>query len=234
MAMKSGIPVIEAAGLWKIYKEGTHAEVNALRDISFKVMEGEFVAIQGASGSGKSTLLNLMGCLDVPTRGKLMIDGKDIARMSDDALAALRRKKIGFVFQSFNIIPSLTALQNVELPMSFAGVGVSERTKTAKALLAKVDMADRMDHKPNELSGGEVQRVAIARALANNPVLLLADEPTGNLDSKRASEIMAILCSLHSEGKTIIMITHEANLARCAERRMILKDGMIEKEDKLK
>jgi putative ABC transport system ATP-binding protein len=231
---RSKTPVIEAIGLWKIYNEGTHAQVDALRDINIRVMEGEFVAIQGASGSGKSTLLNLMGCLDVPTRGKLTIDGKDIVRMKDDALATIRRKKIGFVFQSFNIIPSLTALQNVELPMAFAGVDVEDRTRKAKALLAKVDMVDRVDHKPNELSGGEVQRVAIARALANDPVLLLADEPTGNLDSKRAAEIMEILCGLHSDGKTIIMITHESNLARCAQRRIILKDGMVEKEEKLK
>jgi putative ABC transport system ATP-binding protein len=230
----SKVPVIEAQGLWKIYNEGTPAQVNALSDINLKVMEGEFVAIQGASGSGKSTLLNLMGCLDNPSRGKLFIDGKDVAKMGQDALAKVRREKIGFIFQSFNIIPSLTAIQNVELPMAFSGIGVEQRAQKAKSLLSGVDMGHRIDHKPNQLSGGEVQRVAIARALGNDPVLILADEPTGNLDSKRAAEIMEILCSLHSQGKTIVMITHEANLARCAERRIFLKDGMIEKEEKLR
>jgi putative ABC transport system ATP-binding protein len=226
--------VIEAKDLWKIYNEGTHAEVDALCNINLRVEEGEFVAIQGASGSGKSTLLNLMGCLDVPTRGSLSIDGKDISKMGQDQLAEIRRNKLGFVFQSFNIIPSLTAIQNVELPMAFAGIGGEERTERAKDLLAKVDMAGRLNHKPAELSGGEVQRVAIARALANNPVVLLADEPTGNLDTKRAGEIMDILTDLHKEGRTIVMITHEPTLARRTGRIIVLKDGKVEKQEKIR
>ncbi|MFH1623185.1 MAG: ABC transporter ATP-binding protein [Candidatus Aenigmatarchaeota archaeon] len=226
MAMKRA-PVVECRDVHKVYNAGTPAQVNALCGIDLVVREGEFVAVQGASGSGKSTLLNCMGCLDVPTTGKVYIDGKDVSKLDEDELALVRRKKIGFVFQTFNIIPSLTALQNVELPMTFAGMRPTERARKAEDPLAKVGLGKRVHHRPNELSGGEVQRVAIARALVNDPKLVLADEPTGNIDSKTSAEIMGILRKLNSEGRTIVMITHDPAIARHAKRKIYIKDGKI-------
>jgi len=219
--------VVECTKLYKTYNAGTPAQVNALCDINLSIREGEFVAVQGASGSGKSTLLNCIGCLDVPTSGSVCIDGQDVSKLSEDGLALVRRKKVGFVFQTFNIIPSLTALQNVELPMVFAGMPAAERARKAVETLEKVGLGGRMGHKPNELSGGEVQRVAIARALVNDPKLILADEPTGNLDSKTSAEVIEVLRKLNSEGRTIVMITHDANIAAHAERQIYLKDGKI-------
>jgi putative ABC transport system ATP-binding protein len=219
--------VVECTKLYKTYNAGTPAQVNALCDINLSIREGEFVAVQGASGSGKSTLLNCIGCLDVPTSGSVHIDGQDVSKLSEDGLALVRRKKVGFVFQTFNIIPSLTALQNVELPMVFAGLPAAERAAKAVETLEKVGLGGRMDHKPNELSGGELQRVAIARALVNDPKLILADEPTGNLDSKTSAEVIQVLRKLNSEGRTIVMITHDANIAAAAERQIYLKDGKI-------
>jgi putative ABC transport system ATP-binding protein len=225
--MKQIKAIIECKNVWKIYNEGTRAEVSAIQDINLKISNGEFVAIQGVSGSGKSTLLHCLGCLDTPTRGKVYIDGKDISKLSEDELALIRRKKIGFVFQFFNIIPSLTALQNVELPMIFSGIDKTKRTKKAKQLLEKVGLGKRMDHKSSELSGGEIQRVAIARALANDPILLMADEPTGNLDSKSGKEIIDIFNKLNSEGRTVVVITHDPAIAKHAKRKIRIKDGMI-------
>jgi len=219
--------VVECTKLCKTYNAGTPAQVNALCDINLSIREGEFVAVQGASGSGKSTLLNCIGCLDVPTSGSVCIDGQDVSKLSEDGLALVRRKKVGFVFQTFNIIPSLTALQNVELPMVFAGMPAAERVRKAVETLEKVGLGGRMDHKPNELSGGELQRVAIARALVNDPKLILADEPTGNLDSKTSVEVIEVLRKLNAEGRTIVMITHDANIAAAAERQIYLKDGKI-------
>jgi putative ABC transport system ATP-binding protein len=219
--------VVECTKLFKTYNAGTPAQVNALCDINLSIREGEFVAVQGASGSGKSTLLNCIGCLDVPTSGSVHIDGQDVSKLSEDGLALVRRKKVGFVFQTFNIIPSLTALQNVELPMVFAGMPAAERAAKAVETLEKVGLGGRMDHKPNELSGGELQRVAIARALVNDPKLILADEPTGNLDSKTSAEVIEVLRKLNAEGRTIVMITHDANIAAHAERQIYLKDGKI-------
>jgi len=225
--MKKRKAIIECKNVWKIYNEGTRAEVRAVQDINLKISNGEFVAIQGVSGSGKSTLLHCLGCLDTPTRGKVYIEGKDISKLSEDELALIRRKKIGFVFQFFNIIPSLTALQNVELPMIFSGIDKTKRTRKAKALLQKVGLGKRLAHKSSELSGGETQRVAIARALANDPILLMADEPSGNLDSKSGKEIIDIFNKLNSEGKTVVVITHDPAIARHAKRKIKIKDGMI-------
>jgi len=219
--------IVECKDLWKIYNEGTRAEVRAIRGINLKVFEGDFTAIIGSSGSGKSTLLNLLGCLDTPTRGHVYIDGRDISKMTPTQLAIIRREKIGFVFQSFNIIPSLTALQNVELPMIFKGIDEKRRVKEAKAHLERVGLGERMNHKPSELSGGEKQRVAIARSLSNDPAMILADEPTGNLDSKTSQTIIKTLKDLNKEGKTIIVITHDPLVAKHAKKRLILKDGNI-------
>jgi len=225
--MKKRKAIIECKNVWKIYNEGTRAEVRAVQDINLKISNGEFVAIQGVSGSGKSTLLHCLGCLDTPTRGKVYIEGKDISKLSEDELALIRRKKIGFVFQFFNIIPSLTALQNVELPMIFSGIDKTKRTRKAKALVQTVGRGKRLDHKSSELSGGETQRVAIARALANDPILLMADEPSGNLDSKSGKEIIDIFNKLNSEGKTVVVITHDPAIARHAKRKIKIKDVMI-------
>jgi len=219
--------VVECENVSKTYNVGTPAQVNALCGIDLVVHEAEFVAVQGASGSGKSTLLNCIGCLDVPTSGKVRIDGQDVSKLKENELALVRRRKIGFVFQTFNIVPTLTALQNVELPMVFAGMPEAERLERAKALLEKVGLGKRMNHRPNELSGGEVQRVAIARALVNDPKLVLADEPTGNLDSRTSEEIMAMMRALNEEGRTIVMITHDAAIAAHAKRKIYLKDGKI-------
>ena len=220
-------PVVECRRLYKTYNAGTAAQVNALAGVDLVVREGEFVAIRGASGSGKSTLLNLVGCLDVPTSGKVLIDGQDVSELGDDGLALVRREKIGFVFQTFNIISSLTALQNVELPMVFAGVPQAGRLEKAAALLAKVGLGARAAHRPAEMSGGEVQRVAVARALVNDPKMVLADEPTGNLDSKNSEAIMGLLAKLNKEGRTIVMITHDQAVAAHAKRQIYLKDGRI-------
>lgn len=219
--------IIECNDIWKIYDEGTPAEVRALQKVNLKVIKGEFLAIQGVSGSGKSTLLHCIGCLDTPTRGKVYIEGVDVSKLSEDELALIRREKIGFVFQFFNIIPSLTALQNVELPMIFAGLDSTKRKKKARQLLEKVGLGKRLHHKPGELSGGETQRVAIARAMANDPILLMADEPSGNLDSKSGKEIIDIFNKLNKEGRTVVVITHDPAIARHAKRKLKIKDGMI-------
>ncbi|MHC4749516.1 MAG: ABC transporter ATP-binding protein [Planctomycetota bacterium] len=220
-------PLLECRKVWKIYNEGTPAEVRAIQDVNIKIKRGEFVAIQGPSGSGKSTLLHCIGCLDTPTRGKIFIGGDDTSKMSQDQLALIRRKKIGFVFQFFNIIPTLTALQNVELPMVFNNMDEAARRRKAKQLLEKVGLGKRINHKSSELSGGETQRVAIARALANDPIIVFADEPTGNLDSKSGREVIDIFTKLNKEGRTVAVITHDAYVARYAKRKIRLKDGMI-------
>lgn len=218
--------VIQLEDVWKIYQMDS-VQVPALRGIHLDIKRGEFLAILGPSGSGKSTLLNMIGSLDIPTKGKIFLDGQNIANLSESELAQLRGKKIGFVFQVFNLIPSLNALENVILPMTFQGVAREEKIKKAESILNKVKLAHRMTHLPSELSGGERQRVAIARALINNPEVILADEPTGNLDSKSGEEIVEILMKLNKEGKTVIMITHERHLAMYADRICLLKDGQI-------
>lgn len=221
--------LFELKDVWKIYcMKGT--ETQALRDISLKIENGEYVAIVGQSGSGKSTLMHVIGCLDTPTRGSVVVDGKEISQLEDDDLAKIRREKIGFVFQAFNLIDSLTAAENVAMPMRFNGYGKAESIKRAKELLKRVGLEKRVDHKPNQLSGGEQQRVAICRALANDPEIILADEPTGNLDSRSGSEIIALMEELHKSGKTIIMVTHDQNLAKRAKRQIKLKDGQIVNE----
>jgi len=225
--------VIELNHVWKIYRLGK-VEVNALKNISLKIEKGEFIAIQGPSGSGKSTMLNSIGCLDKPTKGKIQIEKKDISGLNRSDLAHIRGQKIGFVFQQFNLIPILNALKNVMLPMIFQEISKRKRMQTAKKLLVLVGLKERMYHKPNEMSGGEKQRVAIARALANNPEVILADEPTGNLDSKTGKEIMALLEKLYKEeNKTIIMVTHDDKLAKEAERIVYMKDGQIVKHVEL-
>jgi putative ABC transport system ATP-binding protein len=223
---KGGV-LIECKNVWKVYNEGTPAEVKALQNVNLRICKGDFIAIQGPSGSGKSTLLHCLGCLDVPTRGKVYIGGRDVSNMDEDELTAVRRKSIGFIFQFFNVIPSFTAFENVELPMIFNGVPDSERVKRTKDLLEKVGLGKRMYHRPSELSGGETQRVAIARALANDPILLLADEPTGNLDSKSGEEIMDVFTTLNNEGKTIAMITHDPAISKRAKTKIRIKDGML-------
>lgn len=213
--------------VWKIFNEGTPAEVQALRGIDLKVKKGEFVSIMGSSGSGKSTLLNCITCLDVSTRGKIFIDGQDVSKMNENKLAYIRREKIGFVFQFFNLIPSLTAIKNVELPMVFSGVGQIKRIGRAKELLESVGLEKRINSKSSQLSGGETQRVAIARAMANNPTFVVADEPTGNLDSKAGEEIMEIFEKLNKDGRTIIMVTHDPKIGKRAKRHIRLQDGKI-------
>jgi putative ABC transport system ATP-binding protein len=223
------MPLIETRDLWKTYVMGSE-EIHALRGVSIQIERGEYVAIMGPSGSGKSTLMNLIGCLDTPTRGTYLLNGKEVSRMDDDELARIRNEEIGFVFQTFNLLPRASALHNVELPLVYAGVSSAERTERAKAALEKVELTHRMHHKPNELSGGQRQRVAIARALVNNPSILLADEPTGNLDSKTGVEIMALFERLHAAGNTIILVTHEADIAEHAHRIISIRDGMVEKD----
>lgn len=218
--------MIRIEKLWKIYDTGS-VQVKALQNVSLNIEKGDFVAIVGASGSGKSTLMNIIGCLDKPTHGRYFLDGIETNTMDAKALAKIRNLKIGFVFQSFNLIPRTSALQNVELPMIYAGVGHKERRAKSEAALERVGLKDRMDHKPNELSGGQKQRVAIARALVNEPAIILADEPTGNLDSKSTEEIMEIFKSLNQEGATIILVTHESDIAAQAKRVVTFKDGQI-------
>jgi putative ABC transport system ATP-binding protein len=223
------VPLIETHDLWKTYTMGAE-EVHALRGVSVDIERGEYVAIMGPSGSGKSTLMNLIGCLDSPTTGSYLLNGKRVSEMNDNELARIRNEEIGFVFQTFNLLPRASALQNVELPLVYAGVGSKDREARARAALEMVDLLPRMTHRPNELSGGQRQRVAVARALVNNPSLLLADEPTGNLDSKTGAEIMALFARLHQAGNTIVLVTHEAEVAAFAHRVLQLKDGEVEKD----
>jgi len=221
--------VIRTEGLKKHYELGTET-VRALRGVDLNIEQGEFVAMMGPSGSGKSTFMNLIGCLDTPTDGEYWLNGTAVAELSDDELARVRNREIGFVFQTFNLLPRATALHNVELPLIYAGVGASERKRRAEAKLELVGLGDRMDHKPPELSGGQRQRVAVARALINEPALLLADEPTGNLDSQTSEEIMQILVDLNAQGQTIVLVTHEHDIAEYARRQVHLRDGEIEKD----
>ncbi|MDQ1252033.1 MAG: transporter ATP-binding protein [Candidatus Poribacteria bacterium] len=222
--------LIRVEELTKIYRMGD-VEVQALRSISFSIEKQEFVSIMGQSGSGKSTLMDILGCLSKPTSGKYFLDGIEVSTMSDNQLADIRNKKIGFVFQSFNLLPRTTALHNVELPMIYSGIGRRERKRRANAALDAVGLANRIHHKSNELSGGQIQRVAIARALVNEPSIIFADEPTGNLDTRSGEEIMAIFDKLNSEGNSIIMVTHERNIAEHAKRIIYLKDGIIENDE---
>ena len=203
-------------------------ELPVLKGISMDIYRNEYVALMGPSGSGKSTLMNILGCLDSPTGGKYVLNGKDVSRMHDDELAAVRNKEIGFVFQQFNLLPRLTAVENVALPLVYSGVSKKERIERAHTVLTKVRLEDRMHHKPNELSGGQCQRVAIARALINNPSIILADEPTGNLDSKTSHEIMEILGKIHNDGNTVVLVTHEEDISHFAHRVIRLKDGLVE------
>ena len=223
------MPLIETRDLWKTYKMGDE-EIHALRGVSIQIDRGEYVAIMGPSGSGKSTLMNLIGCLDTPSKGSYLLNEKEVAAMNDDELAQIRNEEIGFVFQTFNLLPRATALHNVELPLIYAGVSAKERQERAKLALEKVDLIPRASHRPNELSGGQRQRVAIARALVNDPSILLADEPTGNLDSKTGNEIMGVFERLHGTGNTIVIVTHEAEIAAYAHRTIHIRDGQVEKD----
>jgi putative ABC transport system ATP-binding protein len=225
----SPMALIETQDLWKTYTMGDE-EIHALRGVTIQIDKGEYVAIMGPSGSGKSTLMNLIGCLDTPSRGTYLLNGKEVSTMNDNELARIRNEEIGFVFQTFNLLPRATALHNVELPLIYAGVSSKVRLERAKQALDRVELSQRMTHKPNELSGGQRQRVAIARALVNNPSILLADEPTGNLDSKTGVEIMALFERLHQAGNTIVLVTHEAEVAAHAKRQIIIRDGRVEKD----
>ena len=224
-----GDTVIEIEGVTKLYKMGSET-VHALRGIALTIRRNEYLAIMGPSGSGKSTLMNMLGCLDTPTSGRYHFSGKDVSRMTDDELADIRNREIGFVFQTFNLLPRSNALHNVELPLIYAGMTLGARRERAAQVLTNVGLGDRMDHKPNELSGGQRQRVAIARALVNNPSIILADEPTGNLDSRTGEEIMQLLEDLYVAGNTIIVVTHEEDIARHARRIVRLRDGLIESD----
>jgi len=228
----SGI-VICTEDLWKTYEMGSE-QVHALRGTNLEIHKGEYAAIMGPSGSGKSTLMNLIGCLDSPTKGNYWLAGRLVSELDDDELAYIRNKEIGFVFQTFNLLPRATALHNVELPLIYNGTPAEERLERAKQAIAQVDLTERMMHKPNELSGGQRQRVAIARALVNHPSILLADEPTGNLDSATGEEIMALFARLHEQGNTIILVTHEPDIAAHAHRVIRLRDGKIEKDERIK
>lgn len=219
--------LISLSGIQKRYELGEQV-VYALRDINVQIQRGEYVALMGPSGSGKSTLMNIIGCLDTPTAGTYILNGKEVSSMSDSELSHIRNMEIGFVFQTFNLLSRLTALDNVALPLVYAGVSKKERTERAKAALNDVGLSDRMSHKPNELSGGQRQRVAVARSLINNPSILLADEPTGNLDTNTSKEIMALFDEIHAKGNTIILVTHEEDIARYAKRMVRVRDGVIE------
>lgn len=234
-AVQNAVPsaLISMRNIWRTYQMGSE-ELHALRDVSFDVQKGEYVAIIGPSGSGKSTLMNLIGCLDTPSKGQYWINGNLVSEMTDDELARIRNKEIGFVFQTFNLLARATALHNVELPLIYAGVSSSERHDRAQQALASVELGDRTGHRPNELSGGQRQRVAIARALVNHPSILLADEPTGALDTKTSYEIMALFEKLHAEGNTIILVTHEHDVAERAHRIITIRDGRIENDEKIK
>ncbi|HEX8846106.1 MAG TPA: ABC transporter ATP-binding protein [Pyrinomonadaceae bacterium] len=234
MLARDGVPatLISMRDIWKTYQMGSE-EVHALHGVTFDVQKGEYVAIIGPSGSGKSTLMNLIGCLDTPTKGQYWINGKNVSEMDDDELARIRNKEVGFVFQTFNLLARATALHNVELPLIYAGISSAERHEMAKRSLAAVDLTDRMLHRPNELSGGQRQRVAIARALVNHPSILLADEPTGALDTHTSSDIMNLFERLHADGNTIIVVTHEPDIAARAHRVISIRDGMIEKDERI-
>ncbi len=225
-------PIIVAEGLTKDYHLGPHT-VHALRGVSVTIERGEFIAVMGPSGSGKSTFMNLLGCLDTLSAGRYVLDGEDVAGLSPDALARIRNTKIGFVFQQFNLLPRTTALENVELPLLYAGIPVRERRARARARLAAVALADREDHQPSQLSGGQQQRVAIARALVNEPAVILADEPTGNLDSRTSVEVLALLQRLNREGLTIVLVTHEADIAAYAGRVLSFRDGRLRNDERV-
>jgi putative ABC transport system ATP-binding protein len=225
--------VIRTYDLWKTYIMGDQ-EIHAVSGVDIEIKRGEYVAIMGPSGSGKSTLMNLIGCLDTPTRGQYYINGRLVSDMNDDELARIRNKEIGFVFQTFNLLPRATSLHNVELPLIYSGMSAETRLARAKKALEQVDLAPRMHHKPNELSGGQRQRVAVARALVNNPSILLADEPTGNLDTATGNEIMALFARLHEQGNTIVLVTHEHDIALHANRVIHIRDGKVEKDERVK
>lgn len=221
--------IIRTEGITKDYVLGAET-VRAVRGVDIEIQKGEFVAVMGPSGSGKSTFMNVIGCLDTPTEGEYWLNGTSVKELSDDELARIRNREIGFVFQTFNLLPRATSLHNVELPLIYAGVRAKDRKEQARAKLELVGLGDRMDHKPPELSGGQRQRVAVARALVNSPALLLADEPTGNLDSKTGTEIMEVLKGLNEQGQTIVLVTHEPHIAEYAKRQVHLRDGLVEKD----
>ena len=226
--------LIRVEDLWKTYDMGGAIQVNALSGVNFEIRRGEYVAIMGPSGSGKSTLMNLIGCLDTPTRGQYWLNGRLVSELTDDELAYIRNKEIGFVFQTFNLLSRASALHNVELPLIYNGTPAVERLERAREALQRVDLAERMDHKPNELSGGQRQRVAVARALVNNPSLLLADEPTGNLDSATGEEIMNLFDRLQAAGNTIVLVTHERDIAARARRIIHVRDGKVARDEQVR
>ena len=228
----NGEPVVRAEGVRKIYRMGT-IEVAALQGINLSIGQGEFVSIMGPSGCGKSTMMHILGCLDRPTSGRVMLDNVNVDQLDDNRLAEIRNKKVGFVFQTFNLLPKLSAIENVELPLIYAGVRFEERRKKALELLETVGLKDRAGHKPSELSGGQSQRVAVARALINNPSIILADEPTGNLDSKSGEEIIRLFAELNARGNTIIMVTHDQEIANHSRRIVRLKDGLVVADEKV-
>ena len=226
-------PIIEIKEITRNFSLGSEV-VYVLKGIDLSITQGDYVALMGPSGSGKSTLMNLLGCLDTPTSGSYILNGKDVSQMRDDELAGIRNKEIGFVFQTFNLLPRTTALDNVALPMVYAGYSKSERHERAREVLEQVGLGDRMDHHPNQLSGGQRQRVAVARALVNKPSIILADEPTGNLDTKTSVEIMQLFDAIHANGNTVILVTHEEDIAAHAHRIIRLRDGVIESDERIK